>query len=56
MAEQMAESCFGKDGSTKADFDFLFRKRNMPDTRPQKCLSACMHEIFETVKINSKLI
>lgn len=49
MVEQIAESCFGVDGTTKEDFDYLFRKRHLPETRPQKCLSACMHEQFETV-------
>lgn len=50
MAEQFAEACFGKDDSTKQDFDFMFRKKHLPETRPQKCLSACMHEQFETVR------
>lgn len=49
MVEHMAEVCFDKDGTTKDDFDYLFRKRNLPETRPQKCLSACMHEQFEIV-------
>lgn len=50
MAEQFAEACFGKDDSTKQDFDYMFRKKHLPETRPQKCLSACMHEQFETVR------
>ncbi|XP_063706548.1 general odorant-binding protein 28a-like [Culicoides brevitarsis] len=50
MLEQMTEPCFEKDGSTREDFNYMVRKRNLPSTKPQKCLSACMHENFETIK------
>lgn len=52
MLEKFASLCYGQDGTTKEDFEFVFIQGKDPETMPQKCLITCMQEKVEIIKDN----
>lgn len=52
MMKGMAADCKEKEGATDADVDDMIAK-NMPSTKPAKCLTACMMDQFGVVRMTT---
>lgn len=50
MIRAMAADCKAETGASDSDVDNMIDKK-MPDSKPAKCLNACMMKLFNIVNI-----
>lgn len=50
MINKVLADCGAREGASDSDIAFL-KARNLPESTPQKCLTACVGEDAELVKL-----
>lgn len=53
--KKVLSDCGSREGASEADIEFI-RGRNLPESKPQKCLTACVGEDAEMVRLINSVI